>query len=128
MEETRLAVNGTLMRGMPLNNNFLRVGAKFLREEKSAPFYRLWSINDQYPAMLRDEAGGSPISLEIWKISDSGVLSILAIEPPGLCIGKVELASGNIVLGVIGEPHIISGQKEITSFGGWRQYLSTIQS
>jgi len=128
MEETRLAVNGTLMRGMTLNNNLLRVGAKFLREEKTAPFYRLWSINDHYPAMLRDEAEGVSISLEIWKISDSGVLSILAIEPPGLCIGKVELASGNVVLGVLGEPYIVNGQKEISSFGGWQAYLSAIQS
>lgn len=123
MEETRLAVNGTLMQGMALNKNLLRVGAKFLRAEKTGPFYRLWTINDQYPAMLRDDQSGGSISVEIWKISDSGVLSILAIEPPGLCIGKVTLASGIVVLGVLGEPHIVEGQKEITAFGGWREYL-----
>ncbi|MHB8135495.1 MAG: allophanate hydrolase-related protein [Anaerolineaceae bacterium] len=123
MEETRLAVNGTLMRGLPLNNNLLRVGAKFLREEKTSPNYRLWSINDQYPAMIRDTEKGAAINLEIWKISESGVLSILSVEPAGLCIGKVELASGLVVLGVLGEPYIIQDQTEITSFGGWREYL-----
>jgi hypothetical protein len=47
----------------------------------------------------------------------------LAVEPNGLCIGKVELASGNVVLGVLGESYIVQGQREITSYGGWREYL-----
>ena len=48
------AVNGTLMRGLKLNNNLLNVGAVFDRESSTAPCYRLWSIDDQYPGMLRD--------------------------------------------------------------------------
>ncbi len=124
MEETRLAVNGTLMRGQPLNGNLLRVGAKFVRADITAPFYRLWAINDQYPAMLRDEQNGVAIQVEIWKISESGVLRILAIEPAGLCIGKVELQSGNYVLGVLGEGYITAGQTEITNCGGWREFVA----
>ncbi|PYM16666.1 MAG: glutamyl-tRNA amidotransferase, partial [Candidatus Rokuibacteriota bacterium] len=41
------------MRGLPLNGNLLAVGARFVRETKTAPVYRLWSINDVHPAMLR---------------------------------------------------------------------------
>ena len=50
---TLLAVNGTLMRGLDLNGNLLAVGASFVREARTAPHYRLWSIGDRHPAMLR---------------------------------------------------------------------------
>lgn len=48
-------VNGTLMRGLPLNQNLLDVNAEFLSAARTAPKYRLWSIRDEYPAMIRDE-------------------------------------------------------------------------
>src|SRR5262249_12820594 len=46
----RLAVNGTLMRGLALNDNLLAAGATFVRETTTAPHYRLWSIDDRHPA------------------------------------------------------------------------------
>jgi hypothetical protein len=49
----QLAVDGTLMRGLPLNENLVKVGATFRREMKTSDCYRLWSINDRYPGMLR---------------------------------------------------------------------------
>ena len=50
---------------------------------------------------------------------------ILLQEPSGLCVGKVKLADGEEVLGVIGEPLLVEGQREITSYGGWRAYIAT---
>ncbi len=35
-----LAVNGTLMRGLELNQNLLAVGARFVGEARTAPIYR----------------------------------------------------------------------------------------
>ena len=43
MDSVKLAVNGTLMRGLPLEKNLLDAGAFFLREAATAPCYRLWS-------------------------------------------------------------------------------------
>ncbi|MBC8096625.1 MAG: glutamyl-tRNA amidotransferase, partial [Akkermansiaceae bacterium] len=43
---------------------------------------------------------------------------------PGLSIGKVKLADSSEVLGVLGEPILCEGQKEITNFGSWRRYAS----
>lgn len=39
--DVMLAVNGTLMRGLELNANLLAVGARFLREARTAPIYAL---------------------------------------------------------------------------------------
>jgi hypothetical protein len=117
------AVNGTLMRGLELNGNLLKVGAVFVREDLTAPIYRLWSIADRHPAMLRVSQDGQAIALEIWSITPAALGDILSSEPAGLCIGKIVLADSQEVLGVLGEPFLCEGQQEITTYGGWRAFM-----
>lgn len=120
----KLAVNGTLMRGLALNQNLISAGATFLYETTTTPHYRLWSIHDVHPAMLRVKEGGAAIALEVWDVPAAGLIQVLLQEPPGLCIGKVTLATGETVLGVLGEPSLCEGQREISEFGGWRAYIA----
>jgi hypothetical protein len=124
----KLAVNGTLMRGLELNANMLEAKATFLRDATTAPHYRLWSIGDRHPAMLRVASGGASIALEVWAVPRDGLAEILMREPPGLCIGKVTLSDGEEVLGVLGEPVLCEGQREITRYGGWRAYVAARQT
>lgn len=119
-----LAVNGTLMRGLPLNGNLLAAGATFVREARTAPLYRLWSIGDRHPAMLRVATNGMAIAVEIWDVPPAGIADILVKEPAGLCIGKVTLDDGTETLGVLGETALVDGQREITTYGGWRAYVA----
>jgi gamma-glutamylcyclotransferase (GGCT)/AIG2-like uncharacterized protein YtfP len=119
-----LAVNGTLMRGLPLNPNLVAAGARFVREARTAPAYRLWSIGDRHPAMLRVASGGAAIAVEVWDVPAAGIADILIKEPAGLSIGKVTLEDGSETLGVLGEPILCEGQREITSHGGWRAYMA----
>ena len=123
METVQLAVNGTLMRGFALNRNLLAVGATFVHEAMTAPLYRLWSIDDQYPAMLRVTAGGAAIALEVWAVPRLHLGTILLQEPPGLGLGKILLADQSIVLGVLGETYMCEGKRDITAWGGWRAYM-----
>ena len=120
-----LAVNGTLMRGLELNGNMLGAGATFVREATTVPAYRLWSIGDRHPAMIRVSMGGASVAVEVWAVPPAGLAQILQQEPPGLCIGKVTLADGDEVLGVLGEPLLCEGQREITRYGGWRAYMAS---
>lgn len=122
-DSLHLAVNGTLMRGLALNGNLLAIAATFVCEAQTAPIYRLWSIADRYPAMLRVTTGGTAIALEIWQVPIAGLLQLLSQEPPGLCLGQVQLANGESVWGILGEPYICENQREITQWGGWRSYL-----
>jgi len=124
-----LAVNGTLMRGLELERNLLDVGAVFVREARTARCYRLWSIRDVHPAMIRvDPASESAaqVELEVWQVPAAGLASVLLKEPEGLSVGKVPLEDGQVVLGVLGEPALVQGMREITSFGGWRAYLKSL--
>ena len=120
-----LAVNGTLMRGLALNGNLIEAGATFVRETRTEAVYRLWSIGDRHPAMIRVASGGVAVAVEVWSVPPEGLASILLKEPPGLCIGKVRLEDGSETLGVLGEPALCEGQREITAHGGWRAYVAS---
>jgi hypothetical protein len=39
----------------------------------------------------------------------------------------VTLDDGSEVLGVLGEPILCEGQKEITETGGWRAYIASMR-
>ncbi len=119
------AVSGLLMRGMELNSRMTDVGATFAREAETAPIYRMWSIEDAHPGMVRVAGGGRALRLEVWRVPWAGVTLILLEEPPGLCVGKVQLEDGSEVLGILAEPALLAGHREITEYGGWREYLAS---
>lgn len=127
LETLDLAVNGTLMRGLELNGNLLAVRATFVREAETEPAYRLWSIDDRHPAMLRVREGGAAIAVEIWRVPAVSLGTLMWQEPPGLCIGKVCLFDGDVVLGILGEPVLCENQQEITQWGGWRAYVDALR-
>lgn len=122
MEMIYLAVNGTLMRGLELNQNLKKAGAEFVRETMTEPVYRLWSIGDRHPAMMKVAEGGARSPSKSGQSPPAGICQILLQEPPGLCIGKVRLNNGEMVLGVLGEAFLCKDQLEITKWGGWRAY------
>ncbi|MDB6152769.1 MAG: hypothetical protein JWL90_1222 [Chthoniobacteraceae bacterium] len=124
-EPLLLAVNGTLMRGLELNPNLIAAGAVFVSEEVTVPAYRLFSINERHPGMVRVISGGEAVEVEVWSVPAAGLASILSKEPAGLCIGKVTLKNGLEVLGVLAEAVLCEGQREISSFGGWRNYIAS---
>jgi hypothetical protein len=125
---TLLAVNGTLMRGLELNVNMTSAGGVFVREDKTDEHYRIWTINDRHPGMIRVESGGTAVALEIWQLPKASVADLLLSEPAGLSIGKVRLFDGTELLGVLAEPWLVEGQKEITEQGGWRKYTGHFYS
>ena len=126
MDTLLLAVNGGLMSGMRSHQVMLDAGAALLRADSTASCYRLWSVEDRFPAMVRDDEGGTSIALEVWSIGPVGFVQVLQREPIGLSVGKVELLDGSRILGVIGEPSLCKGRKEITAFGGWRAYRESL--
>ena len=121
-----LAVNGSLMSGLPLNHNMTDAGSTLVKQATTEAAYRMWSIDDRHPAMMRVSKGGAQLAVEVWDVPMAGLVSILVKEPPGLCIGKIRLKDGEELLGVLGEPTLCENRKEITAFGGWKAYLETI--
>jgi len=116
--------NGTVMRGQPAHANL--EGATFLEDVRTAPVYRLYTIGDRHPAMVRDDQHGTSITAELYEVPDDVWPGIRDTEPPGLYRGPVELDDGRNVEGMLGESSLVEGEEavEITEHGGWREYLS----
>jgi gamma-glutamylcyclotransferase (GGCT)/AIG2-like uncharacterized protein YtfP len=120
-----LFVNGTLMRGLKLHANL--DGAEFLGEFRTAPNYRIFSIGDVHPGMYRVEEGGITVPGENNWLPDEVWARVEAGEPPGLYKGPVELADGRWVDGILFPEAMTNGHREITSYGGWREYWEALE-
>ncbi|MBO9521545.1 MAG: gamma-glutamylcyclotransferase [Nocardioidaceae bacterium] len=117
-----LFVNGTLMRGLELHPN-LR-GAPLVRETRTAPRYRVFSIGDVHPGMYEDASAGVAVAGELYELDQDTLDHVVANEPDGLYVGEVTLEDGSVVPGVLCTPDLAAGQREISSYGGWRAYLA----
>jgi allophanate hydrolase len=129
---TRLAVVGAHLRGLPLNHQLTSRGAAFVEVTETADEYRLFAIANSLPAkpgLIRVEAGerGASIQVELWDVPTDRFGSFTAQVPPPLGIGNVKLIDGRVVKGFICEQYGLTGAQEITSFGGWRPYLASLQ-
>jgi gamma-glutamylcyclotransferase (GGCT)/AIG2-like uncharacterized protein YtfP len=113
--------NGGLMRGQ--SAHWKLRGATFLEAIWTAPIYRLYSIGDRYPAMLRDDRHGASIAAELYHVPDHIWPRINNIEPPGLYRGPVTLIDGREVEGMLGEAHFtLRNGSDISHYQSWANY------
>jgi allophanate hydrolase len=123
-----IAVVGAHLSGLPLNGQLLERGARLLQATTTAPHYRLYALPNTQPSkpgLLRVGEGGHAIALEIWAMPLRHVGSFLALIPPPLGLGAVELADGRHVHGFLCEPLALQGAADISHHGGWRAWLAS---
>jgi gamma-glutamylcyclotransferase (GGCT)/AIG2-like uncharacterized protein YtfP len=116
-----LFVNGGLMRGLRGHGNL--AGAEFLEVTRTAPRYRLYSINDRHPGMFEVEEGGVSVEGELYRVPADVWERVEAGEPPNLYKGPVQLADGRAVEGILYPRELAEGHhRDISEYGGWRAY------
>jgi allophanate hydrolase len=122
----QLAVCGAHMQGLPLNHQLRDRGGFFVQATTTAPRYRLFALPGgppQRPGMIRVHQDGACIQLEVWALPTEQVGSFIAAIPAPLGTGKIELESGALVTGFLCEAYASEGAADITSYGGWRDYV-----
>ncbi len=122
-----IVVAGGHLRGQPLNAQLRDHGARFVRQCKTAPCYRLYAlggVSSSRAGLVRVPDGGSAIEVEVWELSHDASGRFMGVVPPPLTIGSVQLDSGETINGFVCEPIAIADAKDITGFGGWRKYCS----
>ena len=125
-----IAVVGAHLSGLPLNGQLLERGATLLEATTTAPRYRLHALpgtTPPKPGLVRDEAHGHAIALEVWAMPRQAVGSFLALIPSPLGLGSVELADGRFVHGFLCEAHALAQAPDVSRFGGWRAYLASLR-
>jgi allophanate hydrolase len=126
--ELPLAVVGAHLSGLPLNHQLRERGARLLASTTTAPHYRLFALagtTPPKPGLLRVAEGGAAIAVEVWSMPADRVGSFLALVPPPLGLGSVQLADGRHVHGFLCEHHALAGAEDITASGGWRAHLAS---
>ena len=123
-----VAVVGAHLTGQPLNWQLTDRGARVISTTRTAACYRLFELPGQKPAkpgLVRvEDFPGPGIEVEVWAMPEQHFGSFVAAIPPPLGIGSVELANGEFVKCFICEPWVLPGAKDITEYGGWRNFLS----
>ncbi len=126
-----IAVVGAHLSGMPLNGELIAHRAQFLEATTTAPDYRLYALPGTAPpkpGMLRVAEGlGSAIAVEVWAMPAEPFGRFTAAVPPPLSIGSVRLADGRWVKGFLVEAEAIGGARDISAFGGWREFVVRAQ-
>lgn len=122
-----LLVCGAHMQGLPLNYQLLELGGSLKAKTKTAAHYQLVQLAGgppMRPGLIRNSTQGQKIEVEIWRIPQHQLGSLLAQIPHPLGLGKVELENQHWVTGFICEPIGLEGAKDVSQFNGWRRFLA----
>ena len=123
-----LLVCGAHLSGLPLNSQLTERRATLVEATRTAPCYRLYALAGGpplRPGLVRDEANGAGIEVEIWRLPLAALGSFMAGIPAPLGIGTVEVEGGRWVKGFICEPYALATATDVTTYGGWRAYLAS---
>jgi urea carboxylase / allophanate hydrolase len=136
----KLAVVGAHLEGLPLHWQLEKVQATKLASTTTAAKYKLYALPVtgpvQKPGLKRvtpeeDLVGaGSSIEIEIYAVPIEKFGIFMAMVPEPLGIGSVETIDGEWVKSFICEEsgYKQPGTVDITSYGGWKAYMSYLQS
>jgi allophanate hydrolase len=122
----KLAVVGAHLTGQPLNHQLTSRSAALVRTCRTAPVYRFYALPGTVPPKpgLIRVARGAAIEVEVWEMSAEAFGTFVAAIPPPMAIGTLQLQDGELVKGFLCEPYAVEGATDISSFGGWRNYLA----
>jgi allophanate hydrolase len=125
----RLAVIGAHLSGQPLNRELTELGARLVSAGRTTSDYNLYALSTTpaKPGLVRVAPGtGRSIELEVWELTLEALGRFMQNVRGPLCIGSVELESGESVHGFLCESIATDGAQDITSFGGWRAYRASL--
>jgi len=123
-----MAVVGAHLNGQPLNWQLTEREARLVAATRTNGEYRLYALANTTPPkpglVYTPGSAGKGIEVEVWAMPENTVGSFLNAIPPPLALGTVRLADGSQVKGFLCEPAGVEGAREITEFGGWRNYMA----
>ncbi len=123
-----IAVVGAHLKGLPLNGELTGLGAQFLRTARTRTDYRLYELPGsapRKPGLLRVGDGqGHAIEVEVWSLTPDAFGKFVAAIPAPLGMGTLRLDDGTATKGFIVENEGIKDARDISSFGGWRNYIA----
>ena len=115
------------MSGLPLNAQLTSLGGEFVKKAKTASTYKLFKLNGFVPArpgLLRVQADGTAIALEVWRLPLKHYGAFVAGVPAPLGFGTLTLEDETTVQGFLCEAYATEDAVDISAMGGWREFLA----
>jgi allophanate hydrolase len=122
-----VAVVAAHRREQPLHRELLALGARFVRQTRTAPLYRLLALpGDDVPrgGLVRVADGGASVEVEVFDLPVGAVGGLVMALPAPLALGTLELADGATVRGIVCESWIAGLARDVTEHGSWPAYLA----
>ncbi len=115
-----LVVVGAHRKGQPLAPELERRGAFWDGLVRTAPRYRMVSLDTQppKPGVVRSD-DGAELAAERWLLSEAALGSFLAQLPEPMLLGSVLLSDGSRAVGFACDAVAASQGEDITHFGDW---------
>jgi allophanate hydrolase len=123
-----VAVCGAHLSGLPLNWQLRDLGARLLRGTRTLPQYRLYALPGTVPpkpGLVRTEAGGASIEVEVWELPLAAYGQFVSMIPAPLGIGRLQLEDGTQPQGFLCEQVAVLNAMDISHLGGWRAYMAS---
>ena len=121
--DKRVFICGSALRGQPDHGNLQ--DAKFMREAKTAPRYRLHSVKDGWhPGIYEVEANGIAIPGELYALTAEQYEHLVSTEPPNMYPAEVVLENGERAIAMLYPKALIEEHNwpDISHLGGWAAY------
>jgi gamma-glutamylcyclotransferase (GGCT)/AIG2-like uncharacterized protein YtfP len=119
----RIFICGSALRGQPDHENL--GDAKFIKEAKTQPLYRLHAAGDGWhPAIYQVESGGISIPGEVYELTLAEFEHLLANEPPNMYPADVVLEDGEVLTAMLYPQELVEKHNwpDISHHGGWAAY------
>lgn len=119
----RVFICGSALRGQPDHQNLQ--SAKFIKEARTQPRYRLHSVEDGWhPGIYEVVEGGISIPGEVYELTDEQFDYLAANEPPHMYPADVFLTDGEVLTAFLYPQTLIKryNWQDISHFGGWKAY------
>ena len=119
---TLFAFYGTFTSSQPGHGNL--AGARFVERTRTAPGYRLFFVDDLWPALVPAEDGAA-IECELYECSEELLERLARVEPQGWNRAPVELEDGRTVEGFVGDPALATRGVDVSEHGSWAAFVSS---
>lgn len=121
-DTVRFFICGSVLRGQP--DHHVVDEARFLGELRTAPRYRMHSVDGRHPAVYEVSSGGVALLGELYELSRGQYRALLAQEPAHLYEGHVVLADGSQARAMLFPRELVEERlyPDISQFGGWAAY------
>lgn len=121
----RFFICGSALRGQP--DHGVLEETRFLGAIRTAPGYRMHSVDGRHPGIYRVSAGGVAILGELYELTGEQHEALLAQEPPGLYEEDVALEDGSFARAMLFPRDVVEarGYADVSEFGGWAAFKAS---